>query len=281
MKDEPPTFMDVSANYFTTVGMRIVRGRGFDPDPGWTIVINESMEHQYWPRGDAIGQCMWLSTRGGQCYRIVGVSENAHRRGVIEKPHAHYFVPLLHPFSKGMAGYTIIVRANPDRMAEVTLGMQRILKDAFPTGRPTIELTANRLAPAYRPFRLGATLFTALGVLALVVSSLGIYSSVAYSVTQRTHEFGVRVALGAQASDVVRGVLRQALTPIVVGVTAGVGIALAGGKVVESLLYDVSPRDAIVIAGVPLLLLTAAVAAALVPSTRAARVDPVVALRAD
>jgi hypothetical protein len=285
LKDEAPTFMDVSANYFNTVGMQIVRGRGFDPDPGWTVVINETMEHEYWPRGDAIGQCMWLSKRGGQCYRIVGIAENAHRRGVrrgvIEKPHAHYFVPLLHPFAKGMAGYTIIVRANPSRMSEVTLGVQRILKEAFPAGRPTIELTANRLAPAYRPFRLGATLFTAIGLLALAVSTLGIYSSVAYSVTRRTHEFGVRVALGAETSDVVNVVLRQGLTPVFFGVMTGVALALGGGKIVESLLYSVSPRDVTVMVAVPVLLLAAGVAAALVPSLRAARVDPIVTLRAD
>ncbi len=99
------------------------------------------------------------------------------------------------------------------------------------------------LEPKYRPWRLGATLFSLFGVLALVVAAFGVYSTVSYDVSQRTHEFGVRSALGAQVADIVRAVLRDGLTTVLAGLVAGVVLAMAAGRIVASLLYGVAPRD--------------------------------------
>lgn len=279
--DNVASFMAVSANYFATTGIRIVRGRGFSADPGWSIVVNETMAHEYWPAGDAIGQCIRLNKKESPCYTVVGVAEDAHRRGVIEKPHSHYFVPLAHPAAKGMSGYTMVIRADPARMAGVVAATQRILRAAFPSGVPRVDLVQDAISPAYRPYRLGAALFSAFGILALLVATVGVYSTVSYTVNQRTHEFGVRIALGARLPDVVRAVLQRALGPVLVGVVAGLATAFAASRVIASLLYQVSPTDAFVMATVPLILVATAVAAATIPARRAARVDPVVALRAD
>jgi putative ABC transport system permease protein len=132
-----------------------------------------------------------------------------------------------------------------------------------------------------RPWRLGATLFGAFGVIALVLSALGLYSVVAYSVAQRTHEMGVRVALGAQVRDIVRLVLSQGLGIAAIGVAIGVVLTLVGARWVKPLLYETSARDPLVLTVVAVLLLSVATLASLIPARRATRADPLSALRAE
>ena len=134
------------------------------------------------------------------------------------------------------------------------------------------------LEPKYRPWRLGATLFSLFGVLAGIVAALGVYSTIAYTVSQRTHEFGVRIALGAQLRDVVRHVLTDGLRAVIVGVGVGIAASLAGGQLVAALLYGITPRDPTVLIAVMAGVLGVATLAALVPAWRASRVDPMIAL---
>jgi len=132
-----------------------------------------------------------------------------------------------------------------------------------------------------RPWELGATMFAAFGVIALVLSSLGLYSVVAYTVAQRMHEMGVRAALGAQAADIRRLVLAQGLRIAALGVGGGTIIALVSGRLVAPMLYQTSPKDPIVFATVIGLLLTVATIASLVPARRAVQADPLVAFHAE
>jgi ABC-type antimicrobial peptide transport system permease subunit len=132
-----------------------------------------------------------------------------------------------------------------------------------------------------RPWRLGATMFAAFGLIALVLSSLGLYSMVAYTVAQRMHEMGLRVALGAQVHDIRRLVLAQGLRVAAIGVAGGTIVALATGKFVSPMLFETSPRDPIVFGVVIVLLLGVATVASLVPARRAVRADPLVALRSE
>jgi putative ABC transport system permease protein len=137
------------------------------------------------------------------------------------------------------------------------------------------------IAPAYRPFRLGAALFSVFGVLALLVSMVGVYSTVTYTVTQRMHEFGVRVALGAQLNDIARLVVGTGVKTVAVGTVLGVGLSLAAGRLIASFLYEVSPSDPPTLVLVVVLLLSVGAAAALAPAWRASRADPVSALRSE
>ena len=132
-----------------------------------------------------------------------------------------------------------------------------------------------------RSWRLGATLFSALGVLALVIAAVGVYSVVSYAFSQRAHEIGVRVALGARRSDVMRLVLGEGFAIVAVGVIAGVVLALASVRFVGSLLYEVSARDPLALGVGGLVLLAAGLLASILPAWRATRVDPVIALRGD
>jgi ABC-type antimicrobial peptide transport system permease subunit len=132
-----------------------------------------------------------------------------------------------------------------------------------------------------RSWKLGATMFAAFGALALVLAAIGLYSVIAYTVTQRTHEMGVRVALGAEARDVIRLIVREGLIIVLPGIVLGGAIALLAGKWIAPLLFDVSPKDPSVLVSVVATLVVVAVVASWVPATRASRVDPNEALRAD
>jgi len=163
----------------------------------------------------------------------------------------------------------------------VATEVRALIRAQFPGGIPVLRRLSDYIDPQYRPWRLGATLFTAFGVLALIVSVIGIYSTVAYGVNQRIHEFGVRIALGATLGTVLRLVVGASLRVVAVGVVIGVAITLLAGRFIASLLYGVSPGDPITIGQVTLLLLAVGAFAALAPAWRASRVDPVTALRAD
>jgi ABC-type antimicrobial peptide transport system permease subunit len=147
----------------------------------------------------------------------------------------------------------------------------------FANVRPMRESLAGEL----RPWQLGATMFAVFGLIALILSSLGLYSVVAYTVAQRMHEMGVRVALGAQVADIRRLVLAQGLRVAALGVAGGTIVALASGRFVAPLLFRTSTRDPVVFAVVIVLLLAVAAVASLVPARRAVRADPLVALRSE
>jgi putative ABC transport system permease protein len=132
-----------------------------------------------------------------------------------------------------------------------------------------------------RPWRLGATLFTAMGVLALIVAAIGVYSVIAYATSQRTNEMGIRIALGARLADIARLVVGDGLRTVSLGILLGIGLALAGGKLVASLLYGISPRDPIIITAAATMLASIGIAACVIPALRAARVDPASSLRAE
>jgi len=149
--------------------------------------------------------------------------------------------------------------------------------DSYLTATPMHEI----VDPNVRSWQLGATMFLVFGGLALVLAGIGLYSVIAYDVAQRTHELGVRIALGAGVSNVVRVVVGDGLRFILIGILLGSGLALWAGRLIEPLLYAVSPRDPLVFGVVTGALLLAAVLALLLPALRATRVDPTVALRSE
>lgn len=276
-----PTHQVVSAGFFSTVGMRIVRGQPFD-GASRQVVVNETAARLLWPNGEALGQCMRFSKRDNPCYTVVGVSENARQNSVIEEgERPQFYLPLENRPDTTVHGSTLIVRATSAGVTPATTEMTSTLRQAFPTGEVRVQPMTETLEPEYRPWVLGARLFTAFGLLALLVALIGIYSTVSYGVTQRTHEFGVRIALGARVADVLSLVVGEGVRLVAVGVAAGVALALAAGKLIASMLYGVSPGDPVTLVVVASIMLATAVAAALMPAWRAARLDPVRALRSD
>jgi ABC-type antimicrobial peptide transport system permease subunit len=201
---------------------------------------------------------------------------------VIEpEPRPQYYLPLGNLPSLGATGRVLIVRTAPRAAESIAGEVRSVLAEAFPAAQVHVRRMLENLEPEYRPWRLGATLFTGFGLLALLVAIVGIYSTVSYGVSQRTHEFGVRAALGAQLGDVVRLVVGEGLRTVAIGVVLGIGLALAAGRLVAAMLYGVSPADPLTLALVPGVLLVVAAAAAVVPAWKAGRVDPMTALRAE
>jgi ABC-type antimicrobial peptide transport system permease subunit len=244
------------------------------------VVVNESMARLWWPGDNAIGKCIQIGGDTMPCSEVVGIVENARRQSIIEDTSLQYFIPNTQSVSKN-AQYVLLVRPR-GALGASTNGVRRQLQAAVPN-LPFVSLNPleGLVSPQKRSWRLGATMFSALGALALVLAAVGLYSVLAYDVSQRTREFGVRVAMGARSADVVRIVLVRGLGIAVIGGGIGLGVALLAGRWVAPLLFQTSPRDPVVIAGVLGVVVLVAVVAALLPARRALAVDPIDALRAD
>lgn len=279
-----PTMSGVSAGFFRAAGLALVEGR--EPGEGAReVVVNRAMADAFWPGVRAIGRCVRVRTFADGCYTVVGIAETARRDNVIEPaPAPQYYLPLGVPALHGWAARTLVVRARAGAgsAAAATAAARTALQESLPAGSPgmaTVTSMSEALEPQYRPWRDGARLFSALGLLALAVAMVGMYGTVSYGVSRRTQEFGVRSALGARVRDLVALVLREAAGTALAGIALGVLLALAAARLVASLVYGVSPRDPVVLAGAALALLGVALLAALVPALRGARVDPAVVLR--
>lgn len=275
----------VTPAFFATVGMRLTHGRTFT-DAGSAgsppeVIVNEAMAHALWPGLEAIGQCIRLREPTAPCATVIGVAQTAILDKIDEDPRPQLYVPLDQPSMQAWGAPDIMIRADPGQVAMVVGAVRDLLRAELPGATPRVNTMAEAMAPEYRPWELGARLFTLFGVLALLVAAIGTYSTSSYAVTQRTHEFGVRMALGARATDVVRQVVSEGLRTALVGVAAGIVLALAAGRLVAALLYGIEPRDPATLAVVAGLLVVVGVVASLVPAWRAAHADPLDALRAD
>jgi putative ABC transport system permease protein len=277
-------YWGVSPEYFATARIQLLSGDGFPPagsDTPPSVVVNDAMARALWPGQNPIGRCVRFEKPDARCNFVIGVVETARRGAVIEEATPQFYLPLANMPFRAYRENVIAVRVSDSNFPAVAARVREALGTAFPDGEPSIQLMSAMLEPHYRPWRLGATLFTLFGALAVLVAAVGIYSTVSYSVSQRTHEFGVRVALGARLVDIVRSVLGEGLRTVVVGAVIGVALTLAAGRLVASLLYGIEPTDPIVIALVVLALIGVTTAATLLPARRAARVDPLTALRTE
>ncbi|HEY4320275.1 MAG TPA: ABC transporter permease [Gemmatimonadales bacterium] len=275
----------VSADFFDTMGMRVLSGRGLTANDrygaGQVLVVNQVMANAYWPGRSPIGDCLILDKAPGPCVPIVGVVSNAHVEGIVEQPTMQFYLPLADTGKRYRAS-VIALRTSPGRATAVASQIQQVLRAKFSGwAEPRVHTMSDDLAPEMRPWRTGAALFSAAGLLALLIAIVGIYSTISYTFSQRTHEIGVRVALGARATNVVRLVVGEGVRLVALGVLIGLGLTLASGKLIAAMLYRTSPSDPAVLGAVTGGLLLVAIAGSLIPAGRALRVDPIVALRAE
>jgi ABC-type antimicrobial peptide transport system permease subunit len=226
---------------------------------------------------------MRFEKRSEPCYRVIGVVENSREHSIIEEAKPMYYLPLndLPPEAKGWKADCVVLNAEPAAAVSVVASIRALIRQEFPGGIPSIVRLNEYLEPQYRPWRLGATLFSVFGLLALVVAVIGIYSTTSYGVEQRVHEFGVRIALGARMADVMRLVLVGGLRVVAAGVLLGIALAIAAGRLIASLLYGVTPSDPATAVGVTVCLVLAGIGAAVLPAWRAATVDPAATLKSD
>jgi predicted permease len=279
------TTTPVSADYFRAAGIRVLGGRGFlasdGPGTPLVIVVSQTFARRFWPGRNAVGQCVIIDKRDGPCREVIGIVSDVHMHDIVEdETPLQMYLPKAQEDDPNSG--VVIVRARPEAIAGL---IPLIRKTTIATygdwALPRVHAMREYLDAQLRPWRLGAILFSVAGFLALVVSLVGIYSTISYTFGQRTHEIGVRVALGARAMNVVRLVVGDGVRVVLVGVVIGVMLALVAGRLVASMLYQTSPRDPVVLLIVSLSLLLVAVAACLVPAWRALHVDPAIALRAE
>jgi putative ABC transport system permease protein len=275
----------ITPSFFEATGTKLLRGRTFPNEAGpggpLTTIINKAMADALWPNQDPLGRCIRFDAPGAPCATVIGVAQTAMLLSIDEPPTPRFYVSLDNPPSKRYTARDLIIRGDARRLPAVMTAIRALLRTEFPGAIPRLSTMSQTMEPEYRPWDLGAKLFTLFGVLALIVASIGVFSSVSYAVSRRMHEFGVRIALGASGADVVRHVLGEGLKTVVAGIVAGLMLTLAAGKLVGALLYGIRPSDPSSMAIVAVVLLAIALVAALVPAWRAARSDPVSALRSD
>ena len=286
LENRDPVWIASTASYAAVTGLRILRGRFFtdaDRSGPRVAVVNETAARAYWPRENPLGKCLTFFSPKEPCATVIGVVDNARLSELIEPPTAQILTPLGYSFSgRTWSPRFVAVRAQPGHVDNVAALVRRDLSEAFPERSvPWVFTVSDRLGPQIRPWRTGFLLFSAFGLLALIVAAFGTYSLISYAVSQRAQEMSVRIALGARAADLRRLVLGEGIRMAAVGIGAGVIGSLASAGLLQSLLYETAARDPVVTISVVALLTVVTIAASLFPSERAARADPVMALRAE
>jgi predicted permease len=268
------------AGYFRTMGTRLLRGREFSSSPNApaAVIVNAAFAARYLPGQDPIGKRLGDGP-GDQLYmEIVGVAENGKYVSLGEEPRP--FVWLAASQQRGESPFLSLVVRGDANVAALARPLRRLVAELDPDVAVTDVVIADQhLAFALLPQKVGAWLLGLFGLLGLGLAALGVYGVTAFAVNQRTHEFGVRLALGAQHQALTRMVVRQGM--VVAGSGAASGLVLAGAtsRLLTALLYDVPALDPITFAGVTALVLAVAFIANWLPARRTARLDPLRALR--
>ncbi|MDE3135261.1 MAG: ABC transporter permease [Acidobacteriota bacterium] len=272
--------VDVSPAFFRTLGIPLIRGREFQPSDdakeSKIAVINQAMQRRFWPDEDPLGKRVSFDD-GKNWWRIVGVVGDVRDLGLDRKPALQAYVCL----AQGGGVGTLLVRTAMDP-AGMGDSLTRAVHEVDPTTAVSEVLTLDRArSESLSSPRTTASLLGLFAALALVIATAGIGGILALMVSQRVHEIGIRMALGAPPSEVLVMILRQGLLLASLGVAIGFGGALVLTGLVKSLVFEVTPTDPVTFVAVPLVFITAAVVASYVPARRAASIDPVVALRCE
>ncbi|GLC25443.1 ADOP family duplicated permease [Roseisolibacter agri] len=275
----------VDSSYFRTMGIPLVRGRAHVAAAKGApaeVVVSETFARRVFPNGEAVGQCLTRDATDSTCMRIVGVARDARYLSVTRPP-APIFYGAAGPASDEVAAMLVRARGDESAVRATAEAVRAALLAAEPRIRfaNVAPVADGMMRDALAPYRLAATAFTAFGALALLLAAVGLYGVIAYAVTQRTGEFGLRMALGARGADVRRLVLRQGARTALVGGALGGAAAVGIGRALRGRLFGVEPLDPVSLLAVAALLAAVTVVASWLPARRAAQVDPAVALRAD
>jgi putative ABC transport system permease protein len=282
----------ISSDFFKAIGTRLRKGRFFtehdDANSAPVVIINQALAESYWPGQNPIGKQIGVDYVGSgrniggapRFREVVGILENVKQRGLDRPVEPALYTPYLqdetnHAFN----GVNLFVRTigPPTSLARTVRALVYSLQSDQPID--ALQTMNDALFRALAPRRLSLLLVGSFAGLALLLSAIGIFGMIAYAVSQRTHEFGLRMALGAQRQDVLQLVLGDGFKIVATGVFVGIGVSFAFTRFMSSLLYAVGPNDPLTFAVIAVLFVLVALAACYVPARRATRVDPLVALR--
>jgi len=277
---EEPGLQIIDLNYFGTMGMTLLRGREFTAadtaSSPRVAVINEALAARLFPGEDALGKQLRVPNREDIAYEVVGIAKDSAYRSLGEAPRAVLYRPFAQEYSPTM---NLVVRAAADPQPLVA-ALRREVNSLDPD-LPIQNLRTLRehVGAALEPARLGTLTLGAFSLLGLFLAAIGIYGVMSYSVTRRSHEIGVRMALGARRSDVLKLIVRQGATLTAAGAAIGLLLALAVARLLAKLLYGIGSTDPLTFAGVTLFLIAVALLACYLPARRATKVDPMTVLR--
>ncbi|MCI0351055.1 MAG: ABC transporter permease [Acidobacteriales bacterium] len=268
----------VGSGYFQALGIPLVLGRGFseqDTDAR-VVIINETMARRFWTDQNPLGRRISTSGSNGPFYEVIGVAGTGKYRNLREEALPYFYLPLSQQYRPRI---TLFVRTSGS-VASVQSSVRAAVK-AIDQNLPLFEVKTfdEHLARALAPERTNAALIGSFALLALLLAAVGIYGTVSYSVAQRTHEIGIRMALGAQRIDVLNLIVWQGMRFVLIGVAVGLSGALALTRLIASFLYGVSATDLLTFAVIASSLSVVALLACYLPARRATKVDPVIALR--
>jgi predicted permease len=266
----------VSSNYFAALGVPLLLGRTFTEQEARreaaVVIINESLARRHWPGENPIGKYLWFEDGAKE---IVGVAKETRNTDLYVADEPYIYLPL--PF-KDRRGLQLLVKSDAASGA-LAESLRATVRSLDPKQKIEIRQLADVVKGSLGPLRLGATVASLFGALALALAAMGLYGVMAYTVERRTHEIGVRMALGARSVDVLRLALRQGLLLVIIGVSLGLAISAVATRVLRAALYGVSPTDPLAFAAITSLLVIVALLACYLPARRATKVDPMVALR--
>ena len=270
-------FNIIGDDYFNTMGIPLLRGREFKPEDSTSgVIINETLASEAWPGEDPIGKRVSLTGIKGPYEDIVGIVKDGKYSTLGERSRPFVYQRLRQNYESKM---TLVVRttSEPLDVADAVRGQVYELNPNLPVAE--VQTLASQVSLSLYPARLTAGLLGVFGLLALALASVGIYGVVAYSVSNRTHEFGIRMALGADPRDLLSLVLREGLVIASIGLAIGLVLAFVASRLISSFLYGLSPSDPLTFLAISLLLVGVALGACFVPARRASKLDPMIALR--
>jgi hypothetical protein len=289
---EGPYTYTVTEGFFRAAGIPILRGRplvsgdrrGAEP----VAVVSERLADALTPGGNAVGMCVPVGVEqqeGGGCTRIVGIAANVRRRYLMDEQMAYVYRPAAqHPFHQGPAIFTpkFLIRTAPEPSSQIA-SIRSVLRGIAPD-LPYVQVEPlDRAvgADAIRPFRIAARILGVFGALALVLAAVGLYGSLSHLVADRAREVGVRMALGADRTQVVWLVIRRALVPVGIGLLGGLFATEALARLAAAQAHGLSTREPVALMGVLITLFLAAFLATWLPARRAAGLDPMETLRTE
>jgi putative ABC transport system permease protein len=269
----------VGPGYFATAGIPLLKGRDFTeadrPGTPLVVIINEAMAKRFWPDSDAVGKRFKFFGET-MPVEVAAVAANSKIFAIGEEPQPCVYMPLGQNYSSAM---TLHVRTGGDPASALGIVRQTVQSLDAELLLTNVQTVPEVIEQSLWAPRMGAALLAIFGLLALILAVVGLYGVMAYSVSQRTHEIGIRMALGARRLDVLRLVVRQGLTLTIIGLGAGLVSAFALTRVLSGFLFGISATDPATFAATSLLMASVAALASVLPAARATRVDPLIALR--
>jgi putative ABC transport system permease protein len=274
----------VSSDYFQTMGIRVVRGRSFsdadNEESPPVALVNQHLADMLWPGGDPIGRRFKSAAQEGRWVEVVGVTNTGKYGFLFEDPQPYLYVPIAQEYT-GLRVLQVRTSMPPEALAPAIERAIRALEPNLPLYDVQSLTQALGGGLGFFPVRVGTVAAASFGLLAFALAIIGLYGVISYLTSQRTHEIGVRMAVGATRRDIVRLVVQDGSKLVIVGVAAGILVTLACSRVVGSFLFGVSAYDPLTLVSVAPVLGGVALIACAIPAWRAARIDPTVALRSD